>query len=87
MAELKHMTVSEFKAAHQGQSIKIRNYEKDGVAHTFFTCGSSVGAVSGKLDINNLGNQELQVVFPITDTGVEIPVLCKAGGATVVAEL
>ena len=84
---LKHVTLPEFKSEHQGQSVIVRKYTgKDNKVHTFFTCGSTVGAVSKKLDTDNLAGKDLQIVWAVTPDG-EIPTLCAASGATVVAEL
>ena len=77
---LNHQSVNDYKAAHNNDELRIFHSEDSkGVMHTFFTCGSTRGAISSKLSLPIGPNDRVQI---ITVQGKEGPldILCKEGG-------
>ena len=77
---LNHMSVADYKASHNGNALRIFHAkDKNGVMHTFFTCGSTTGAISSKLSLPIAPGTPVQI---ITVQGEREPldILCKEGG-------
>ena len=77
---LNHYSIADYKAAHNNNELRIfHSKDKEGVMRTFFTCGSSTGAISSKLSLPIASGTPVQI---ITVQGKEGPldILCKEGG-------
>ena len=76
---LNHMSIQDYKAAHNGNQIEIFNSaDSKGVKRLFFTCGSTVGAISSKLSLPIAGTP-IQVITVQGEQG-PLDILCKKGG-------
>ena len=77
---LNHMSVADYKAAHNNNELRIFNSkDSKGVLRIFFTCGSTVGAISKNVSLPITPSERVQV---ITVQGKEGPldILCLEKG-------
>ena len=77
---INHMSLVDYKAAHNNNELRVfHGADSKGVMHTFFTCGSTTGAISSKLSLPIAPGTPVQI---ITVQGKEGPldILCKEGG-------
>ena len=60
---LSHKSISDYKASHNNNKIEIYNTtDKNGVKRTFFTCGSTVGAISKNVTIPIAPTDRVQII-------------------------
>ena len=77
---LNHMSVADYKASHNGNALRIFHAkDKNGVMHTFFTCGSTTGAISKNITLPISGSDRVQVITVQGERG-PLDILCKEGG-------
>ena len=63
MEILNHQSISDYKAAHNNNELRIfHSADSQGVMHTFFTCGSTTGAISSKLSLPIAPTDRVQVI-------------------------
>ena len=77
---LNHMSIQDYKASHNNNELRVyHSKDSQGVMRTFFTCGSTTGAISGRLSLPIAPTDRVQI---ITVQGKEGPldILCAEGG-------
>ena len=77
---LNHMSIQDYKSAHNGNELRIfHSADSQGVMHTFFTCGSTTGAISSKLSLPIAPGTPVQIITVQGENG-PLDILCKEGG-------
>ena len=63
MEVLNHMSIQDYKSAHNNNELRIfHSADSQGVMRTFFTCGSTTGAISSKLSLPIKPTDRVQVI-------------------------
>ena len=77
---LNHQTISDYKAAHGNNELRIFNSkDSQGVLRVFFTCGSTTGAISSRLELPIAPGTPVQVITVQGERG-PLDILCRQGG-------
>lgn len=77
---LNHMSIQDYKLAHDNNELRIfHGADSLGVMHTFFTCGSTTGAISSKLSLPIAPGTPVQIITVRGEQG-PLDILCKQGG-------
>ena len=77
---LNHMSIQDYKAAHHNNELRIFNSkDSQGVLRVFFTCGSTTGAISSKIQLPIGPSDRVQVITVQGDEG-PLDILCREGG-------
>lgn len=77
---LNHQSINDYKAAHNNNELHIfHSADSKGVMHTFFTCGSTIGAISSKLSLPIAPGTPVQIITVQGERG-PLDILCKEGG-------
>lgn len=77
---LNHMSVADYKAAHNNNQLRIfHSADKNGVMHTFFTCGSTRGAISKNVKLPISPSDRVQIITVQGDEG-PLDILCREAG-------
>ena len=77
---LNHQSIQDYKAAHNGNELRIFNSkDSQGVLRLFFTCGSTTGAISGKLSLP-IGPKDRVQIITIQGEKGPLDILCAEGG-------
>ena len=80
MEVLNRMSISEYKAAHNNNELRIfHSTDSKGVMHTFFTCGATTGAISSKLSLPIAPGTPVQIITVQGEQGL-LDILCREGG-------
>ena len=60
---LNHQSISDYKASHNNNKIELYDTtDKNGVKRLFFTCGSTIGAISKNVTIPISPTDRVQVI-------------------------